>query len=112
MPGSVIVDVAIDQGGIFETIHPTTHKDPVYIEEGVLHYGVTNMPGGVPNTSTLALTNVTLPYALKLANLGFLKAVKEDSALAEGVNVYGGYITNKRVATTHELEYRPLRELI
>ena len=109
---SIIVDVAIDQGGIFETIHPTTHKDPIYKEEGVIHYGVTNMPGCVPNTSTLALTNVTLPYALKLADLGFLKAIKKDPALAEGVNVYAGYITNEEVATIHKLEYRPLLELI
>jgi len=111
-PGSVIVDVAIDQGGIFETSRPTTHDDPVYVEEGVIHYCVTNMPGAVPRTSTIAMTNATLPYILKLANLGFIDAVKSDSALAEGVNVHAGYVTNKAVAEAHGLEYRPLKTLI
>jgi alanine dehydrogenase len=110
--GSVIVDVAIDQGGIFETSHSTTHNDPVYTEEGVLHYGVTNMPAAVPRTSTFALTNVTLPYAVELADLGFLEAVKKNSEFAEGVNVYAGYVTNKGVAVAHELEYRPIEELL
>jgi len=111
-PGSVIVDIDIDQGGIFETACPTTHEDPVYTEEGVIHYCVTNMPGAVPRTSTIALTNVTLPYALELANLGFVQAVKRDAALARGVNVYGGYVTNQGVAKAHGLEYRTLEELI
>jgi len=111
-PGSVIVDVSIDQGGICETSHPTTHTDPVYVEEGVIHYCVTNMPGAVPRTSTLALTNVTLPYALKLANLGFVKAVKKDPALAKGVNVYKGHVTCEGVAKAHGLQYKPLEELI
>jgi len=111
-PGSVIVDVDIDQGGIFETARPTTHEDPVYTEEGVIHYCVTNMPGAVPRTSTIALTNVTMPYALELANLGFVEAVKRDAALAMGVNVYAGYVTNQGVAEAHGLKYRPLEELI
>jgi len=111
-PGSVIVDVDIDQGGIFETARPTTHENPVYIEEGVIHYCVTNMPGAVPRTSTIALTNATMPYALDLANLGFIEAVKRDASLAKGVNVYAGYVTNQGVAEAHGLEYRPLEETI
>jgi alanine dehydrogenase len=111
-PGSVIVDIDIDQGGIFETARPTTHEDPVYVEEGVIHYCVTNMPGAVPRTSTIALTNATLPYALDLANLGFVQAIKRDAALAKGVNVYAGYVTNQGVAKAHGLMYRPLEELI
>jgi len=111
-PGSVVVDVAIDQGGCIETSHPTTHADPVFVEEGVIHYCVTNMPGAVPRTSTYALANATLPYALKLANLGLVEAVKGDSALAKGVNVYKGYVTCQGVAKAHGLEYRPLEELV
>ena len=111
-PGSVIVDVSIDQGGIFETSRPTTHENPVYVEEGVIHYCVTNMPGSVPRTSTIALTNATISYVLKLADLGFIEAVKVDSALAKGVNTYAGYVTNKEVAEAHGLEYQPLEKLI
>jgi len=111
-PRSVIVDVSIDQGGIFETSRPTTHENPIYVEEGVIHYCVTNMPGAVPRTSTIALTNVTLPYALELANLGFVKAVKKDAFLTKGVNVYAGYVTNQGVASAHGLDYKPLEELI
>ena len=111
-PGSVIVDVSIDQGGIFETTRPTTHEDPVYEEEGIVHYCVTNMPGAVPRTSTIALTNSTLPYALELANLGLIQAVKRDVALARGVNVYAGYVTNQGVAQAHGLEYKPLEKVI
>lgn len=111
-PGGVIVDVDIDQGGIFETARPTTHEVPVYTEEGVIHYCVTNMPGAVPRTSTIALNNVTMPYALELANLGLIEAVKRDYALARGVNVYDGYVTNKGVAEAHGMVYRPLEELI
>lgn len=111
-PGSVIVDIDIDQGGIFETARPTTHEDPVYIEEGVIHYCVTNMPGAVPRTSTIALTNVTLPYALQLADLGFVQAVKRDAVLAKGINVYAGYVTNQAVAKAHGLRYQPLEKLI
>ena len=110
--GSVIIDVSIDQGGIFETSRPTTHENPVYEEEGVIHYCVANMPGAVPRTSTIALTNVTAPYALELANLGFIEAVRKNKALAKGVNTYAGYITNPRVAEAHGLEYKPLEELI
>jgi alanine dehydrogenase len=111
-PGSVIVDIDIDQGGIFETARPTTHEDPVYVEEGVIHYCVTNIPGAVPRTSTIALTNATRSYALDLANRGFIEAVKGDPALAKGVNVYKGRVTNKGVAKAHGLEYRPLNKLI
>jgi len=110
-PGSIIVDVSIDQGGICETSRPTTHTDPVYVKEGVIHYCVTNMPGAVPRTSTIALTNLTLPYALKLANMGFVEAVKSDSALAKGVNVYKGHVTCEGVARAHGLEHRPLDTL-
>ncbi|MEA3459318.1 MAG: alanine dehydrogenase [Chloroflexota bacterium] len=111
-PGSVIVDVAIDQGGCIETSHPTTHADPVFVEEGVIHYCVTNIPGAVPRTSTYALTNATLPYALKLANLGVIEAARRDAALAKGVNVYDGHVTFEAVAKAHGLEYTPLDELI
>jgi len=97
-PGSVIVDVAVDQGGCVETIRPTTHGDPIYMVDDIVHYGVANMPGGVPRTSTLALTNATLPYALKLANEGWRKACREDGALARGVNVVDGALTYPGVA--------------
>ena len=107
--GSVIVDVAIDQGGCIETVdHFTTHQDPVYVKYGVVHYAVTNMPGVVPRTSTLALTNATLPYALKLANKGWIQAVREDPALARGVNVVDGMVTCEPVAVAHGLQYTPL----
>jgi alanine dehydrogenase len=109
-PGSVIVDVAIDQGGSVETIHPTTHSDPTYVVDGVIHYGVTNMPGAVPRTSTYALSNATLPYVQKLASLGFRRAVQCDPALARGVNVYAGQITYAAVAEAFGLPYRPLNE--
>lgn len=110
--GSVIVDVGIDQGGIFETSYSTTHENPTYIEEGVIHYCVPNMPGALPRTSTIALTNATLPYALELANLDFVKSVKRNPALAKGVNVYGGHITNEEVANTHGFKHRILRSLL
>jgi alanine dehydrogenase len=97
-PGSVIVDVAVDQGGCVETIRPTTHDDPVYVVDDVIHYGVANMPGGVPRTSTLALTNATLPYALRLANGGWKRACREDPALARGVNAVEGRLTHPGVA--------------
>ena len=96
-PGSVIVDVAIDQGGCVETIHATTHENPVYTVDGVIHYGVANMPGGVPRTSTLALTNATFPYALKLANKGWKQALKDDPALLKGLNVADGKVTYQGV---------------
>lgn len=97
-PGSVVVDVAIDQGGCFETSKPTTHQDPVYLVDGVIHYCVTNMPGNVARTSTFALTNVTLPYALNIAKRGLAEAVRRDPALAKGVNVCAGRITHPAVA--------------
>ncbi len=111
-PGSVIVDVAIDQGGCIETSRPTTHTDPTYIEEGVVHYCVTNMPGAVPRTSTYALTNATLPYALQLANRGFVEAVKSNAALAKGVNVYKGNVTCNGVSSAHGLECASLEMLL
>jgi alanine dehydrogenase len=97
-PGTVIVDVAVDQGGCVETIRPTTHQDPVYTVDGVIHYGVANMPGGVPRTSTLALTNATLPYAMALASLGWRRACRADPTLKAGVNVAGGKVTHAGVA--------------
>ncbi len=102
--GAVIVDVAIDQGGCVETSRATSHANPVYVEEGVIHYCVPNMPGAVPHTSTLALTNATLPYVLKIANNGFENTIKEDEALAKGVNTYKGKLTNKAVADAFELK--------
>jgi alanine dehydrogenase len=110
--GAVIVDVAVDQGGCIETTHPTTHSDPTYYVEGVLHYCVANMPGAVPRTSTFALTNATLPYALKLANRGFLDAISSDKGLRAGVNTYAGHCTYEAVAVSQGLEYTPLEKLI
>ncbi|WP_455243862.1 alanine dehydrogenase [Petrachloros mirabilis] len=107
-PGSVIVDVAVDQGGCVETTKPTTHSDPVYVVENVLHYGVANMPGVVPRTSTQALTNVTLPYLLKLASQGVEAAVKSDAGLAKGVNLFQGKVTCRGVAEAHGLRFDPL----
>jgi alanine dehydrogenase len=111
-PGSVIVDVAIDQGGCAETSHPTTHSDPIYVVDGVVHYCVANMPGAVPITSTKALTNVTLPYIEAIAHHGLARAVARDRALASGVNVLGGRVTYEAVAEAHGLEYSPLADLI
>jgi alanine dehydrogenase len=101
-PNSVAVDVSIDQGGCFESSKPTTHTNPTYFDSGVLHYCVTNIPGAVARTSTFALTNVTLPYARKLAAFGLRKALKEDTALAKGLNVHAGEITQKAVAEAYE----------
>jgi alanine dehydrogenase len=103
-PGSVIVDVAIDQGGCVETIHATTHENPTYVVDGVIHYGVANMPGGVPRTSTLALTNATLPYALQLANKGWKKALRDNPALLKGLNVTDGKVTYAGVAEAFGME--------
>jgi alanine dehydrogenase len=111
-PGSVIVDVAIDQGGCVETAHPTTHSNPVYEVDGVTHYCVANMPGAVPRTSTIALTNATLPYTRLLAKLGFEKAVRDNAGLAEGVNVYKGKITYKAVADSQGRDYTTLADLL
>jgi alanine dehydrogenase len=110
--GSVVVDVAIDQGGCVETIKPTSHSDPVYDIDGVVHYGVTNMPGAVPRTSTYGLSNATLPYAIKLADQGLEAAAKANPALALGVNTYQGKITYKAVADAFEMEHTPLESLI
>lgn len=106
--GSVIVDVAVDQGGCCETTRPTTHSDPVYVVDGVLHYCVTNMPGIVPHTSTLALTNTTLPYIVRLASEGVDKAIRADPGLAKGVNVMNGRITCQGVADAHGLRFTPV----
>lgn len=111
-PGTVLVDVAIDQGGCFETSHATTHTDPVYEIDGVVHYAVANIPGAVPYTSTLALTNATLPYALRLADKGWIDACKSDHGLTGGVNIVEGKITYKSVADAFGLEYTPLHEII
>ena len=110
--GSVLVDVAVDQGGCFETTHATTHSNPTYYEEGVLHYCVANMPGAVPRTSTFALTNATLPYAQALAGKGFEQAIKDDHGLCEGVNTYAGKLTYEAVATSQGLEYTPLDSVL
>lgn len=107
-PGSVMVDVAIDQGGCFETSRPTTHSDPVYEVDGVIQYAVANIPGAVPYTSTLALTNATLPYALRLADLGWKEACRRDPGLADGVNIVDGEITFEGVAEAFDLPYVPL----
>lgn len=106
--GSVMVDVAIDQGGCFETSHPTTHSEPTFEVDGVLQYCVANIPGAVPYTSTLALTNATMPYALRLADLGWKEACRRDKGLADGVNVVDGEITYKAVADAFDLPYHPL----
>ena len=111
-PGSVVIDIAIDQGGCIETSHMTTHSDPTYIAHGVVHYCVGNMPGAVPNTSTYALTNVTLPYALEIANRGLEDAVRSDHALARGVNTYEGQLTNPGVAEAHDVESVALSSLV
>lgn len=112
LPGSVIVDISIDQGGCVETARMTTHSDPVYVEHGVVHYCVGNMPGAVPRTSTYALTNVTLQYAIAIASEGLEEAVRHDPALALGVNVYAGEVTNGGVAEAHGLPCTPLSALI
>jgi len=111
-PGSVIVDIAIDQGGCVATSHMTTHSDPTYVVHDVVHYAVGNMPGAVPNTSTYALTNVTLPYALDIAGRGLEDAARADRVLAGGVNVYAGSVTNEGVAAAHGMEFSALDELI
>ena len=111
-PGAVIVDVAIDQGGCFATSHATTHENPTYIVDGIVHYAVANMPGGVPMTSTLALTNATLPYVLQLANLGYKSALKASPALLKGLNIAAGMVTHKKVAEAFGLVYHPAESCI
>jgi alanine dehydrogenase len=110
--GTVIVDVAIDQGGCFETSKPTTHQDPTYVVDGIVHYCVANMPGGVARTSTFALTNATLPFALALANKGYRKALLDDPNLREGLNVHLGQVTYKAVAEALDYEYTPTHEAL
>lgn len=106
--GSVIVDVAIDQGGCLETSQPTSHSDPVFVVDGIIHYCVANMPGAVPRTSTFALTNATLPYCLTMADKGLPEAARRDSALRRGINVYDGRLVNKEVAVSQGREWQPL----
>jgi alanine dehydrogenase len=110
--GSVIVDVAVDQGGCVETIKATTHEDPIYVVDGVIHYAVANMPGAVSRTSTLALTNATFPYALTLANKGWVAACRDDRALALGVNVVSGKVTYPGVADAFGLDYTPVEQTL
>jgi alanine dehydrogenase len=110
--GAVIVDVAIDQGGCVETAKPTSHSDPSYLVDGVVHYCVTNMPGAVPNTSTLALTNSTFPYLLRLANLGAREALKQDAGLAEGLNTWKGVLTHRGVAESQQRSWTAAAEAI
>lgn len=110
--GAVIVDVAIDQGGCIETARPTTHTNPSFEVDGVVHYCVTNMPAAVPYTSTLALTNATFPYLLKLARLGAEAAIREDNGIAEGVNTYAGHLTYQAVATAQNREWKPVASLL
>ncbi len=110
--GSVVVDVSVDQGGCIETTRPTTHSEPTFVIDGVVHYGVANMPGAVPNTSTYALTNATFRYALAIADKGWRQAVLDDPALAKGVNVLDGKVTYAPVAEAHGMEYTPLSELL
>jgi len=111
-PGSVVVDISVDQGGCITTSRMTTHSDPVYLEHGVLHYCVGNIPGAVPRTSTFALTNVTLPYALEIAEYGLREAVGSNASLAKGVNVIEGRVTSRPVAEAHALEYEPLDHIL
>jgi alanine dehydrogenase len=110
--GAVLVDVSIDQGGCFETSHPTTHSDPVFEVDGIVHYCVSNMPGAVPVTSTYALTNVTLPYAELIADYGIREAIARSRPLARGVNVFEGKLTYEAVAEAHGLDYSPLDEVV
>jgi len=111
-PGSALVDIAIDQGGCFETSRGTTHADPTYVEEGSVHYCVTNMPGAVARTSTFALNNATLPFTLALADKGHRRALAEDPHLKNGLNVAGGKVTYKAVAEAHGLDFTPTEEAL
>jgi alanine dehydrogenase len=111
-PGSVIVDVAVDQGGCIETIKATTHEQPTYVVDGIIHYAVANMPGGVPRTSTLALTNATFPYAKRLAKLGWKQACRQDAALALGLNVVEGKVVYPGVAEAFGLALTGVKELV
>jgi alanine dehydrogenase len=108
----VLVDIAIDQGGCFETSRPTTHSDPTYLEEGVVHYCVTNMPGAVARTSTFALTNATLPFVLALADKGWRRAVSDDPHLLDGLNIHDGQVTHTAVAQALGLRFTPARTVL
>jgi alanine dehydrogenase len=110
--GAVIVDVAIDQGGCVETAKPTSHSNPSYVVDGVVHYCVTNMPGAVPHTSTLALTNSTFPYLMRIASLGAREALKKDPGLAEGLNTFQGKVTYRGVAESQQREWTPAAGLL
>ncbi len=110
--GAVIVDVAIDQGGCIETAKPTTHSNPAYTVDGVVHYCVTNMPGAVPHTSTLALTNATFPYVLKIASHGAQAAIKADPGIREGVNTFEGHLTYSAVAESQRKPWKPVKDLV
>jgi len=111
-PGSVIVDIAIDQGGCFETSRPTTHDKPTYVVDGVVHYCVANMPGAVARTSTFALNNATLPFAVALADKGYRRALADDVHLRRGLNVHDGKVTYKAVADALKLKYTPPEEAL
>ncbi len=111
-PGSVVVDVAIDQGGCFETSHPTTHSDPTFIVDDVVHYCVANMPGVVPRTSSFGLNNATLPYVLRLADAGWQQALASDTGFLNGLNVHAGAICCEAVATAHNLAYIPAQQVV
>ena len=110
--GAVLVDVAIDQGGCFETSRPTTHSDPIFEVDGIVHYCVANMPGAVAKTSTIALTNATLPYAVEIANKGWQRAMQENPEIKLGANVMNGKVTYKAVAETFDLEFTPIDTLL
>ena len=110
--GSVLVDISIDQGGCFETSRPTTHAEPTFIVDDVIHYCVANMPGAVPRTSTFALNNVTLPFARRLADHGWKAAMQADPHLANGLNVHEGHVTNEAVAQALDLPYTPVAEFL
>lgn len=111
-PGAVVVDVAIDQGGCFETSRPTTHSDPTFVVDGIVHYCVANMPGAVPRTSSFALNNATLPYILKLANMGWMRALRTDSGLLKGLNVHEGHVCIEAVAKAHGLQYTRVEQIV
>lgn len=111
-PGTVLVDVAVDQGGCIETCRPTTHKNPTYVVDGIVHYCVANMPGAVPYTSTIALTNATLPYAIQLASKGWKKACKQNESLKKGLNIVNGKVVYKGVADAFKLSYTPVEEVL
>ena len=110
--GSVIVDVAVDQGGCIETIHATYHADPTYVVDGVVHYGVANMPGAVCRTRTNALTNATLPYAIEIADKGFVKAARANRTIWTGINIMKGVVTDEAVAKAFKLKYTPLESVL